>query len=110
MECGFFTNRFSRETLIDWINSSMSSKEYFNKYLKHGSVKPRKAWPEPDYVPPPENFKCPKSDKCVMDCYHKKPHAYEEKFCNDINGQCGVKCVHELISDCTFFEEDFEII
>jgi hypothetical protein len=78
------------------------------KWLKHGSVKPRKAeWV--DEEPEPENFKCPKSDKCVMDCYHKKPHAYEEKFCNDVNGDCGTKCVHELISDCTFFDEDFLI-
>ena len=53
-----------------------------------------------------ELFKCPKSDKCIMDCYHKKPHIYEEKYCNNDN-VCNIKCVHELISDCTFFEEDF---
>lgn len=57
----------------------------------------------------PELVKCPKADKCVMDCYHKKPHVYEEKYCNDADGPCGIKCVHELISDVTFFEEDFEI-
>jgi len=57
----------------------------------------------------PELVKCPKADKCVMDCYHKKPHVYEEKYCNDADGPCGIKCVHELISYVTFFEEDFEI-
>lgn len=56
-----------------------------------------------------ELFKCPKSDRCVMDCFHKKSHKYEEKYCNDLDGQCGVRCVNELISDCTFFEEDFDI-
>ena len=60
-------------------------------------------------VPVKDMFLCPKSDRCVMECYHKTPHEYEEKFCNDIEGKCGVKCVHELISDCTFFEEDFEL-
>jgi len=78
------------------------------EYLKHGSVQPkgRSEIPEPEIF----KFKCPKSDRCIMDCYHKEPHAYEEKFCNDIEGQCGVKCVNEIISDVTFFEEDFEII
>lgn len=78
------------------------------KWLKHSSVKPRDAeWVERE--PEPENFLCPKSDKCVMDCYHKKPHEYIERFCNDIEGDCQTKCVHELISDVTFFEEDFLI-
>lgn len=84
------------------------TKEDVIKWLKHGSVKPRKAeWVKEE--PEPELFKCPKSDKCVMDCYHKKLHAYEEKYCNDTDGDCGTKCVHELWSDITFFKEDFEI-
>jgi hypothetical protein len=57
----------------------------------------------------PDLVKCPRADKCVMDCFHKTPHVYEEKHCNDEGGKCGIKCVHELISDCTFFEDDFEI-
>lgn len=64
---------------------------------------------EIEVVRNPELVKCPKADKCVMDCYHKKPHVYEEKYCNDEGGECGIKCVHELISDVTFFEEDFKI-
>ncbi len=82
------------------------------EWLKHGNVAPRTA----EYVPDheklnarPKDHLCPKADKCVMDCYHKKPHIYEEKFCNDLEGQCKTKCVHVLWSDVTFFEEDFEI-
>ena len=57
----------------------------------------------------PDLVKCPRADKCVMDCYHRKAHVYEEKYCNDVEGPCGIKCVHELVSDVTFFEDDFEI-
>ena len=80
------------------------------RWLKHGSITPRKAeWvkEEPKEV---ELHKCPKSDKCIMDCYHKKPHEYIEKYCNDIDGECQIKCVTEFLSDCTFFEEDFNFI
>lgn len=57
----------------------------------------------------PDLVKCPRADKCISHCYHRKPHVYEEKYCNNELGECGIKCVHELISDCTFFEDDFEI-
>ena len=57
---------------------------------------------------PEPKFKCPRSVTCVMDCYHKYPHKYEEKYCNGLDGHCNTKCVHELISDVTFFKEDFE--
>lgn len=53
--------------------------------------------------------KCPKAGKCIMDCYHRNEHVYEEKHCNDIHGQCNVQCVHVLIHDCIFFDEDFLI-
>ncbi len=75
------------------------------KWMKHGSVKPKGR----TEIPAPEYHKCPKSDTCVMDCYHKKPHTYDESFCNDKNGQCNTKCVHELWSDITFFEDDFKV-
>ena len=103
------TNSFTRKELLTWIKSGESSDRYVEKYLKHGSIGPRKAFPEEDYIPPPDEFKCPKSDKCVMDCYHKELHAYDERYCNDVKGECNTKCVHELISDCTFFEEDFRV-
>lgn len=58
--------------------------------------------------------KCPKSDRCVMDCPHKIPHSFD-KFCDpesDVNkiqrDKCP-KCVKEIAADITFFEEDFEI-
>lgn len=52
-------------------------------------------------------YRCPKSDKCVMDCYHKTPHEHDEKYCNG-SYECP-KCVIELLSDILFFEEDFEL-
>lgn len=79
------------DEVLDWLNKT-------GRFVVEEEVEPKK-----------ELHKCPKSDKCVMDCYHKNPHAYEEKFCDDLEGKCGTKCVHELISDCTFFEEDFLI-
>lgn len=78
------------DQIIEWIYSGRSKEE-----------------PEP--IPVPELFKCPKSDKCVMDCYHKYPHKYEEKYCNGMDVHCHTKCVHVLWSDITFFKEDFEI-
>lgn len=75
------------------------------KWLKHGSTKPMGKTPHPES----EKYKCPKSDECVMDCYHKKPHAYDEHFCNDVLGECKIVCVHEMIYDCIFFDEDFMI-
>lgn len=76
---------FTRETIYEWLYSEKT---------------------KPDPIPEPELFKCPKSDKCIMDCYHKQPHAYEEKYCN---GKDCPKCVHVLVSDVTFFEEDFNV-
>ena len=99
---------YTRKELLKWIKSGTSSNSYVDKYLKHGAVAPRDTeWVEEE--PKSESFLCPKVDKCIMDCYHKKPHAYEERFCNDIKGECGTQCVHELISDCIFFEEDFSV-
>ncbi len=92
-------NSMTREQILGWLDSSKTADEYME------SVKPKS-----------DNYKCPKSDKCIMDCYHKKPHAYDERFCNDTEqsgnvgvGNCNVICVHELISDVTFFKEDFEV-
>lgn len=56
-----------------------------------------------------DSVKCPKSNRCVLDCYHKNNHSYEEKYCNDLTGLCNIQCVNTLISDCTFFDEDFII-
>jgi hypothetical protein len=81
------------DEVFDWINKT-------GRFSLEEKVEPKLE---------PELFKCPKSDKCVMDCYHKDPHEYEEKYCNGMDGHCHTKCVHELISDCTFFKEDFEI-
>lgn len=63
-------------------------------------------------------YLCPKSDRCLMDCHHKKPHAFD-KWCDpdsDVNKEAHVggvcecpKCVKELAADVTFFEEDFKI-
>ena len=56
-------------------------------------------------------YKCPKSDKCVMDCPHKKPHEHDSKYCdgnNDDPNECP-KCVPEMMYDVTFFKEDFEL-
>lgn len=60
-------------------------------------------------------YRCPKFQKCVMDCHHRVPHEHD-RWCNsthidDIlsNSPECPNCVPELASDCTFFEEDFEI-
>ena len=60
-------------------------------------------------------YRCPKFQKCIMDCHHRVPHK-PDKWCNAThidevlqnNPECP-HCVPELASDCTFFEEDFEI-
>ena len=51
-------------------------------------------------------YKCPKSDKCVMDCHHRVPHK-RDKYCRD-QKECP-SCVEEIKADITFFPEDFEI-
>jgi len=68
-------------------------------------------FPPKDYSVEPEQelVKCPRADKCISECYHRTPHVYEAKYCDNERGECGVKCVHELVSDVTFFEDDFEI-
>lgn len=79
------------DEVLDWLNKT-------GRFSEEKEEEPKK-----------DLHKCPKSDKCIMDCYHKEPHEYEEKYCNDLKGQCQTKCVHELIWDCTFFEEDFKV-
>jgi hypothetical protein len=79
------------DEILDWLNKTGKFSHY------------------EDDKPEPKLYRCPKFDKCIMECYHKKPHEYDARYCNDLDGECGVKCVHELISDCTFFDEDFEV-
>jgi hypothetical protein len=90
---------YSKEEILNWIDNS-------NKRLK--SINASKE----------ELYLCPKSDKCIMDCSHKKPHTFDD-FCDpesrttkeaygDNPCECP-KCVKELAADITFFEEDFEI-
>lgn len=58
---------------------------------------------------------CPRADKCIAYCEHKKPHNHIPDYCGDINEDVSntVKdncpsCV-EVEKDLVFFEEDFEI-
>ncbi len=57
------------------------------------------------------NHQCPKSDRCVMECHHKIPHLYVEKYCKagEDNELTCPTCVPELIADIIIFEEDFKV-
>ena len=47
-----------------------------------------------------------------MDCVHKVPHEHMDNYCDGADDpmldKCP-KCAPELISDVTFFREDFEL-
>lgn len=59
--------------------------------------------------------RCPRFNKCLMDCYHKKPHRYNKKYCKNIEDNNNVSlnkcpnCVPVIQSDVFLLPEDFEI-
>jgi hypothetical protein len=61
---------------------------------------------EPEPEKKPELYRCPKFEKCIMDCHHRQLHE-KDKWCES-NDACP-NCVPEIESDITFFEEDFEL-
>jgi len=98
---------YTEKEIYDWVNAGVTSKKDLPTRVKISDVHKK------------EMYLCPKSDKCVMECPHKKPHTFDD-FCDpesrvnkeahgeDNPCECP-KCVRELAADITFFEEDFEL-
>jgi hypothetical protein len=102
---------YSEKEIIDWINGVSPGLGSGERSMIPTRIKASDARKKELYL-------CPKSDKCIMDCPHKKPHTFDA-FCDpesratkeaygDNPCECP-KCVEELAADITFFEEDFEI-